>query len=43
MKGHTVTAEYLVELRAAHRTTRGKRDADGIKDVVLLGTGWSAE
>jgi transposase len=36
-------AELLAELRAAHRGTRDKREADRIKAVVLLATGWSAE
>jgi transposase len=43
MNDYTLTAEDLAELRAAHRTTRDKREADRIKAVVLLGTGWSAE
>jgi transposase len=33
--------EELVRLRAAHRRARKKRDADRIKAVVLLASGWS--
>jgi transposase len=43
MREYRLTAEELAELQAAHRTTRDKREADRIKAVVLLGTGWSAE
>ena len=43
MNDYTLGAEKLAELRAAHRETRDKREADRIKAVVLLGTGWSAE
>jgi transposase len=43
MNDYTLGAEKLTELRAAHRQTRDKREADRIKAVVLLGTGWSAE
>jgi transposase len=43
MNDYTLVAERLAELRAAHRETRDKREADRIKAVVLLGTGWSAE
>jgi transposase len=31
----------LAELRSAHREARKKRDADRIKAVVLLASGWS--
>jgi len=40
---YTLPAEKLAELRAAHRNTRDKREADRIKAVVLLATGWTAE
>jgi transposase len=43
MNDDTIGAEKLAELRAAHRGTRDKREADRIKAVVLLATGWSAE
>ena len=43
MLDYTLIAEELAELRKAHRATRDKRDADRIKAVVLLATGWSAE
>jgi transposase len=43
MNDYTLGAEKLAELRAAHRETRDKREADRIKAVVLLATGWSAE
>jgi transposase len=43
MNDYTIGAEKLAELRAAHRGTRDKREADRIKAVVLLATGWSAE
>jgi hypothetical protein len=38
----SVGAEKLAELRA-RRVTRDKREADRIKAVVLLTTGWSTE
>jgi len=43
MLDYTLAAEELAELRKAHRATRDKREADRIKAVVLLATGWSAE
>ena len=43
MLDYTLSAEQLAELRAAHRNTRDKREADRIKAVVLLATGWPAE
>jgi transposase len=43
MNDYTLGADKLAELRSAHRATRDKREADRIKAVVLLGTGWSAE
>jgi transposase len=43
MLDYTLSAEKLAELRTAHRKTRDKREADRIKAVVLLATGWSAE
>lgn len=43
MLDYTLSSEQLNELRTAHRKTREKREADRIKAVVLLATGWSAE
>jgi transposase len=43
MIDYTLSTEQLAELRAAHRATRDKREADRIKAVVLLATGWTAE
>ena len=43
MLDFTLSSEQLDSLRAAHRSTRDKREADRIKAVVLLATGWSAE
>ncbi len=43
MNDYTLGAEKLAELRGAHRKTRDKREADRIKAVVLLATGWRAE
>ena len=43
MRDYTLSPEKLAELRAAHRSTRDKREADRIKAVILLGSGWSAE
>ena len=39
----TLSTEQLAELRVGHRCTRDKREADRIKAVVLLATGWSVE
>jgi transposase len=43
MLDYTLSADKLDELRAAHRSTHDKREADRIKAVVLLATGWTAE
>jgi len=43
MSDYSLTDKQLAELRAAHRGTRDKREADRIKAVVLLATGWTAE
>ena len=43
MLDYTLPPAELDALRAAHRTTREKREADRIKAIVLLATGWSAE
>jgi transposase len=43
MLDYSLPAEELAELRAAHRGTRDKREADRIKAVLALATGWRAE
>jgi len=43
MLDYALSSEELAELRAAHRSTRDKREADRIKAVILLGSGWPAE
>ena len=43
MLDYTLSSDKLTALRDAHRITRDKREADRIKAVVLLATGWSAE
>ena len=43
MHDYSLPAEELEDLRAAHRRTRDKREADRIKAVVLLATDWRAE
>lgn len=43
MPDYSLPAKNLAELRAAHRGTTDKREADRIKAVVLLATGWTAE
>lgn len=43
MSDYRLSDQQLAELRAAHRSTRDKREADRIKAVVLLATGWTAE
>jgi transposase len=43
MLDYSLSAEQLAALRAAHRRARDKREADCIKAVLALATGWSAE
>ncbi len=43
MLDYSLSADKLAELRAGHRATREKREADRIKAVILLAGGWSAE
>ena len=43
MLDYNLSADELAELRTAHRNTRDKREADRIKAVVLLATGWTSE
>lgn len=40
---YTLSAEQRTELRAARRSAHEKRDADHIKALVLLATGWTAD
>ena len=40
MLDYTLPPDKLAELRKAHRKARDKREADRIKAVVLLATGW---
>ena len=42
MLDYTLSTEQLAELRAAHRRTRDQREADRIKAVVSLASGWPA-
>ncbi len=41
MTGFTLSQEEILCLKKAHRTARKKRDADRIKTIILLGTGWT--
>jgi transposase len=43
MLDYTLPADKLAELRAAHRRTHDKREADRLKAIILLATGWVAE
>lgn len=43
MLNYTLSTDQLIELRKAHRQAKNKREADRIKAVVLLATGWTAE
>lgn len=43
MADYSLPAVKLAELRDAHRHTRDKREADRIKAVLALATGWTAE
>lgn len=43
MMDYSLSATELAELRAAHRATRDKREADRIKAVILLASGWSVD
>jgi transposase len=43
MLDYTLTADELAQLRAEHRRTRDQREADRIKAVVSLASGWAAE
>jgi transposase len=37
----TLTQDELSSLKRAHRASKKKRDADRIKAIILLGTGWT--
>ena len=39
----TLRPEEIAELRKRHRQLQGRRDADRVKAVILLGTGWTME
>jgi len=43
MNDYNLLAIQIQELREAHRRSREKREADRIKAVILLATGWAAE
>lgn len=43
MNNFKLTTEQVIELRIAHRAAKNKRDADRIKAIYSLGTGWSFE
>ncbi|NCC28624.1 MAG: helix-turn-helix domain-containing protein, partial [Gammaproteobacteria bacterium] len=43
MVDYTLTSNELTQLRAAHRRTRDQPEADRIKAVILLASGWRAE
>jgi len=41
MLDYALSPDQLADLRQAHRRTRNKCEADRIKAVVLLATGWT--
>ncbi|WP_133112008.1 helix-turn-helix domain-containing protein, partial [Candidatus Scalindua japonica] len=41
MTDFKLTQDEISSLKVTHRTTRKKREADRIKTIILLGTGWS--
>lgn len=43
MNTFALTTEQIIELRMAHREAKNKRDADRIKAIYSLGTGWLFE
>ncbi len=43
MKGFTLTPGQVDELKKVHRKVPHRREADRIKAIVLLGTGWTLE
>ncbi len=42
MSKYTLPETELSDLREAHAELREKRDADRVKAIILLGSGWSA-
>ena len=42
MSNYTLPETELTDLREAHTELREKRDADRVKAIILLGSGWSA-
>ena len=43
MKGFTLTPGQVDALKKVHRKVPHRREADRIKAIVLLGTGWTLE
>ncbi len=41
MTTFVLSPEELSSLKRAHRASKKKRDADRIKTIILLGTGWT--
>ncbi|MDR4503210.1 MAG: IS630 family transposase [Candidatus Scalindua sp.] len=41
MTDFTLSQEEISSLKAAHRAAKKKREADRIKTIILLGTGWT--
>ncbi len=41
MTEFTLLQEEISSLKKAHRAAKKKRDADRIKAIILLGTGWT--
>ena len=41
MMDYTLSQEEISSLKAAHRAAKKKREADRIKTIILLGTGWT--
>jgi transposase len=41
MTTFTLTQDEISSLKRAHRASKKKRDADRIKSIILLGTGWT--
>ena len=43
MEDFQLTTGQIVSLKALHRTLRNRKQADRVKAVVLLGTGWTPQ
>lgn len=41
MRNDNLTAQELVDLKVLHREITDKRQADRVKAIVLLGSGWT--